>query len=218
LKRGSLNGALADITALAAADGGYVDNDSTAGGSASSAPQTGTIVIRVVDADLSDALTRLSDMGNVTAQSVKEQDVTGQVANTAAQIQALQAEVNLLQAKLNQATDIGSFLQIEAQLSPVAQQLQQLETQQAILQNFADLATVTVNLTAPGVVTAAPPVVHRPNALTRAWRFAGHNSLVVLDALAVAVGYALPALVLGGLVLLVRGLVLRRRRQLAAGT
>jgi hypothetical protein len=218
LKGQSLNQALASITALATTDGGYVDNDSTAGGSAQSAPQTGTIVIRVANADLSDALARLAGMGNIVSQAVKEQDVTGQVADAAAQIQALQAEVNLLQSKLNEAGDIGSFLQIEGQLSPVAQQLQQLETQQAILQNFVTLATVTVDLTAPGVVAAAPPVVHPPNALDRAWRFAGHNSLVVLDALAVSVGYALPALILGGLLLLVRALILRRRRQLPAGT
>ena len=71
-----------------------------------------------------------------------------------------------------------------------------------MLENSAALATITMNLTAPG----APVVVRLRSkrgprdAATTAWRYLRHNSLAVLDGLAVGGGWALPVLVLLGLV------------------
>jgi hypothetical protein len=123
--------------------------------------------------------------------------------------------VNLLQKKLAQATDINTFLQIEGQLFPVEQQLQGLQSSQAVLENSAAQATVTVHLTAPGALLVTRPTPKPAgDAATVAWHYLRHNTLAVLDGLAVALGWALPVLILLSLLGLVVLWVVRRRRHL----
>jgi hypothetical protein len=212
----ALSSALTNISGLAAADGGYVESSSMAGGTARSSPVSGSIVIHVLDADFSNAMTTLSGYGKVTNQQIQGKDVTDRVAANAATLQVLQSEVNLLQGKLTQATDINTFLQIQNQLFPAEQQLQQLQNQQAVLENSAALATITTDLSAPGApLVTAPPARPNANSATVAWRYLRHNSLAVLDGLAVGGGWALPVLALLALIWLggTRAMRLRRRRQ-----
>jgi hypothetical protein len=208
-----LSSALTEIATLASTDGGYVESSSMGGGTARTSPVSGTMVIHVLDSDFSDAMTALSGYGKVTNQQIQGKDVTNQVSSNAATIQILQDEVTLLQGKLAQATDINTFLEIQNQLFPVEQQLQQLQNQQTVLENSAALATITANLSAPGAPLVSTPAP-RPNAnsATTAWRYLRHNSLAVLDGLAVGGGWALPVLVLLGLVWLAGTRILRRRR------
>jgi len=211
--KNTLSSTLTNVAELATADGGYVESSSTGGGTAQSAPVSGSIVIHVLDSDFSQAMSTLSGYGKVTDQQFQGRDVTNQVSENAATIQVLQEEVNLLQGKLAQATDISTFLQIQNQLFPVEQQLQQLQNQQTVLENSAACATITANLSAPGVVVAPSP---RPrpnaNAATVAWRYLRHNSLAVLDGLVVGGSWALPVLALLALVWLAGTRVVRRRR------
>ncbi len=211
--KNTLSSALTNIATLAAADGGYVESSSMGGGTARTAPVTGSVVIHVLDSDFSQAMATLSRYGKVTNQSVQGKDVTNQVATNDASIAILQDEVNLLQGKLGQATDINTFLQIQNQLFPVEEQLQQLQNQQAVLENSAALATITTNLSAPGAPLVTPsPVRASTNTATVAWRYLRHNSLAVLDGLAVGTGWALPVLVLFALIWLAGSRIIRRRR------
>ncbi len=157
--KGKLNSALHTIAAVAGADGGYVDSSSLSGGTAQRSPTSGTIVFRVLDSDFADAIAGVSGLGTVDSQQIKGKDVTVDVAQNAASIAVLQDEVALLEKKLGQATDIGTFLQIQSQLFPVVQQLQSLQAAQAVLENSAALATVTVGLTAPGAPVAPAPAL-----------------------------------------------------------
>lgn len=211
--KNTLSSALTNIATLAAADGGYVESSSMGGGTARTAPVTGSVVIHVLDSDFSQAMATLSGYGKVTNQSVQGKDVTNQVSTNDATIAILQDEVNLLQGKLGQATDINTFLQIQNQLFPVEEQLQQLQNQQTVLENSAALATITTNLSAPGAPLVTPsPVRANANAATVAWRYLRHNSLAVLDGLAVGGGWALPVLVLFALIGLAGSRIIRRRR------
>jgi Domain of unknown function (DUF4349) len=214
LDKRTLSSSLTNIAALAAADGGYVDSSSMGGGTARTSPVSGSIVIRVLDTDFSAAMTALSGYGKVTNQQIQGKDVTNRVSTNAATIQILQDEVTLLQGKLAQATDINTFLQIQNQLFPVEEQLQQLENQQTVLENSAAFSTITANLSAPGApLVTTPP--SRPNADSAvvAWRYLRHNSLAVLDGLAVGGGWALPVVVLLALLWLAGSRRVRRRRQ-----
>jgi len=211
--RGTLDSVLSSIATLAGVDGGYVDSSSVSGGTSRRSPDAGTIVIRVLDSDFAGAIATVTDLGTVEDQQMKGDDVTVQEAQNTASISVLQDEVTLLENKLSQATDIGTFLQIQNQLFPVEQQLQKLQAAQAVLVNSAELATITVNLTAPGALVAPPPTPRAPaDAATVAWRYLRHNSLAVLDALAVAGGWALPVLVLLALLGAIAWRVVRRRR------
>jgi hypothetical protein len=211
--RGVIANRMSRIVGLVTTDGGYVDSSSMSGGTARSEPVVGQIVLRVPAAYFDGLLTDLATLGKVSSQQISGQDVTGQVAENAATITVLQEEVDLLQGKLSQATDIDTFLEIEEQLSPVQQQLQQLESQQAILQSSVALATVTVDLATPGAPAPVTPKQHpQTNAARTAWHYAGHNTLLVLDGLVVAGGWSLPLLALAGLGWLIVTRVLRRRR------
>ena len=209
---GGVGSTVAGIAALASADGGYVESSAMSGGTARTSPVTGSIVVHVLDDDFESAIAQISAHGKVTGQQIQGKDVTDEVAANAASLQVLQEQANLLQGKLAQATDINTFLQVQDQLFPVEQQLQQLQNQQAVLQSSAALATITVNMAAPGAPAASTPAP-RPDAATVAWRSLRHNSLAVLDGLAVGAGWALPvlALLLAAGVLVARILRWRRR-------
>lgn len=211
--KGVVPSTMTKIASVAAFDGGYVQSSSMSGGSTRSAPTTGQIVIEVQSAELTSALSELSLLGNVTNEQTSGQDVTGQVAENAATIAVLQQEVNLLENELSKATDVSDFVQIEGQLAPVAQQLQQLQSQQSVLESSAELAAVTVDLNAP-IVPIIPVSGPRPatNAAAASWHYLRHNTLVVLDGIAVAGGWALPLLVLAGAIWLVVSRIVRRRR------
>jgi hypothetical protein len=212
--KGKLNATLQAVARLAGTDGGYVDSSSLSGGTVQRSPIAGTIVIRVLDSDFADAITTVAGLGTVNDQRIKGKDVTVQIAQNGASIAVLGDEVALLEKKLAQATDINTFLQIQQQLFPVEAQLQKLQAAQAVLENSAALATVTVHLSAPGA-PVAPPHSAKPNAnaATMAWRYLRHNSLAVLDGLAVAGGWALPVVVLLALVGFAALRIARRRRQ-----
>jgi hypothetical protein len=211
--KGRLNPVLRSLAALAGTDGGYVGSSSMSGGTVRRSPVAGTVVFRVPDVDYDSAIAQVGDLGTVEDQSSRGRDVTVQSAQNAASIAVLQDEAALLGKKLAEATDTATFLQIESQFVPVEQQLQQLQSAQSVLQNSAALATITVNVTAPGAPVQAPPVPRATTAAaTVAWRYLRHNSLAVLDGLAVALGWALPVLVLLALLGSIALRVVRRRR------
>jgi len=197
----TLSSALTDIATMAGTEGGFVESSSMQGGTAHQAPLSGTIVFHVLNADFGQAMAALSGYGKVANQAIQGKDVTNQVSTNAASIQILQDQVNLLQGKLAQATDIDTFLQIQNQLFPVEERLQQLQNQQSVLTNSAALATITANLSTPdAALVSSPPARTGANAATVGWRYLRHNSLAVLDGLAVGGGWALPVVVLLALV------------------
>ena len=210
---GSVPGLMNKIANLAALYGGYVQSSSMSGGSARSVPSSGQVVIEVATNDLTSALGDLSFLGKVTSEQTTGQDVTGQVAENAATIDVLQQEVNLLESQLSKATALSDFLQIQGQLFPIAQQLQQLQSQQSVLESSAALAAVTIDLNGPTVVIApAPGTRAGTDAVTAAWHYLRHNTLAVLDGIAVAGGWALPLVLLGGVIWFVVSRIMRRRR------
>ncbi|HTZ09981.1 MAG TPA: DUF4349 domain-containing protein, partial [Acidimicrobiales bacterium] len=211
---GGIGSAVTRITGVATGLGGYVQSSSVSGGSARRAPVSGAVVVRVPDTQFASAVAALARLGRVTGEQVAGKDVTDEVAADAASVQVLQSEVALLQGKLDQATDISTFLQIENQLAPVQQQLQQVQNEQAVLESSAALATVTADLSAAAAAPASPRLVSHADAATAAWRALRHSTLAVVDDLALGLGGSLPALVVGG----VAGwgvLRLRRRRRAA---
>jgi Domain of unknown function (DUF4349) len=211
--KGNVPTTMSRIADLAATDGGYVQNSSMSVGSSQNAASSGAMVIEVDSGDLNSALADLSFLGKVTAEQTAGQDVTSQVAENAATLDVLQQEVNVLDAQLSKATNVSDILQIQGQLFPVAQQLQQLQSQQSALESSAELAAVTVNLNAPAVpITPSERTRPGTDAAVDAWHYLRHNTLAVLDGIAVAGGWVLPLGVLGGLVWFVVFRIVRRRR------
>jgi hypothetical protein len=211
--KGRLEPVLHALTSVAGVDGGYVAKSTVTGGTARRTPDAATLEMRVLDSEFAGAIAGVGSLGTVEDQTINGKDVTIEEARNSASIFVLQAEVNLLETKLSQATDITTFLQIENQLIPVENQLDQLQSAQAVLENSAALATIDVSLTAPGAPIASPPKPRQgADAVSRAWNYLRHNTLAVLDGLAVAAGWALPVLMLLGLMGGIGLRAYRRRR------
>jgi hypothetical protein len=208
----AIDGALAAGSDRIASLGGYVSGSERKGdGEQASASVTYRIPAGQWDAALS-ALRGLAD--KVLGEQTQSQDVTGDVADLGARIANLKATELALQAIMAKATKIDDVLAVEAQLSSVQGQIEQLTTQQQHLQGQAAFSTLTVTFSLkplPAVVTSQQQLdpgteVDRASA----------NLVSILQGLATAgiwfVIVWLPILILLALLLAIAAFVIRRLR------
>lgn len=167
---------------------------------------SGTLTLQVPSSSLDQAMAALGDLGTVTDQTSSSQDQSGQVANDAAQLTALQAEEAEYLQLLPGAKSTADILAIEQPLTSVEQQIQTLQASQAYLQKQVAMATINAALAEPG---SQPPVVKVQGRIGKAWHQARDGATTVFAGFIVALGYLLaPALLL-----LVAWAVVRRLRR-----
>lgn len=106
-----------------------------------------------------EALDALKGLNGLTSKVVAERtqavEVTGQVIDLQARIRNLQASETALQAIAARATKISDVLEVEARLSDVRGQIEQLTAQLKDLNDRAGYATLTVAFSVPVVAVAA---------------------------------------------------------------
>ncbi len=94
-----------------------------------------------------DALAALRGLNGLTTKVITEKtdavEVTGQIVDLAARIRNLRASESALQAIAASAIKISDVLEVQAQLTEVRGQIEQLTAQLADLGNRADFATLT---------------------------------------------------------------------------
>ncbi len=83
------------------------------------------------------------------SQTQQAQDVTGQVADVQARVEAQRASVRRIQALLARADTIGEVVTVEAQLAQRQSDLESLEAQQKALADQTTLATLQVSVVGP---------------------------------------------------------------------
>ncbi|QEV99803.1 DUF4349 domain-containing protein [Microbacterium caowuchunii] len=207
------------VTALAVAEGGYVESANLGRTGPLPADRSMPVVggeswitIRVPADRLTAVVDEVSGFGEVTATSIDRTDVTTQTVDLRARITAQEESVARLTELLGQAGSVADLIAAEsalaerqAQLDADRQQLQLLETQVAM-----SSLTVTLSRT-PETVTADPAGFG--DGLSAGW-----NGLVAtLNGTVVALGFLLPWLVLVGVIVLavwgIRTLVVRRRHR-----
>ncbi|HMK10908.1 MAG TPA: DUF4349 domain-containing protein [Acidimicrobiales bacterium] len=238
IAKGKFTGAFAAASRIATANGGFVVSSSTStdgfvpgpipldDASAQPGPQTqaqsdsraraGQLTIRVPADKFDSTRAALSGLGDVENETINGQDVTAQLVDMNARITSLKAEEAAFQTLLGKATAIGDVLQIQDQLFNVRTQIEELQAQQANLDDQATFSTITVSMYEPGVVFTPTPE-REPSILAKAWDDAAGGALNVLGGMVVVLGYAVP---LGALVLLGVGIwsitaPWRRRRRSA---
>lgn len=197
------------LTAMAAGLGGYVQSSSLQTGVSADAsgvgpqPAAASLVVAVPHPQYATFIKQAGDLGKVLTTSANGQDVTSQYVDLQGRITALKAERQSYLTLMGKATAIGDILQIQAALTGVQSQIEDLTGQLQVLGSLSAMATVAVSLTAPPVVVA-PPVPHRLSPLQRVTAaFAGSVQALAngATALALALAWLLPwaALVLVGL-------------------
>lgn len=137
--------------------GGYVGASST---SNYDDRPTAQITYRIPVDRWEEALDALRDLNGETRKVVTEQtqavEVTGQVIDLEARIRNLRASETALQGIAAKATKISDVLEVEARLTDVRSQIEQLTAQLEGLSDQAAYATLTVSFNSPVVaVTAA---------------------------------------------------------------
>jgi hypothetical protein len=117
---------------------------------------TATMTLRVPSARLDDLLTQIRGLGTVLEQTQQAEDVTGQVADIGARVEAQRASVRRIQALLARANTIGEVVTVEAQLAQRQADLESLEAQQKALSDQTTLATLQVSFVGPTAVVPVP--------------------------------------------------------------
>ena len=203
--KGGFGAAFDRVAAIATANGGFVSASSTA---TADHARSGDLTVRVPSDRFDAARQALAGLGTVQGESIRGEDVSGQLVDYGARLKSLQAQEDALRTILGQAKAVGDVLSVQSSLFTVRQQIEQLTAQQANLQQSTTLATIQVSLFEPGAATVVRPVDDR--SLAHSVRRAVDASVTVLGGMVVVVGWLVPVGVLG---LLVWGgtRVLRRR-------
>lgn len=166
-----------------------------------------TVVLRIPAPEYDATITRIRELGEVVAVDVTADDVTGQVTDLDARIEAQRASVARVQQLMKQANNLSEVVQIEQELSDRQADLESLLAQQNRLQDAVSLATVTVALVPTGLESAVIPDDPHwwdapKEAFTQSWQ-------VLLVTAAALSPLLIAAAVIGGLVV---WFVRRRRR------
>jgi hypothetical protein len=167
--KGTLQTVIGQLTALAAAEGGFVANTQAqlaSGGAGAS----GTIVLQVPQANFGTVVIQVQRIGHPTSVTTTSQDVTGQYVNLQARITALESSRQQYLTIMTRASSIGDILAVQSQLDTLQSEIDQLQGQVNVLVGETTYGTLTVSLTEPG--KSAPPAP-RPkpagSGLAKAW-------------------------------------------------
>ncbi len=209
--------ALDDIQAMARQLGGYVVSVEAY---QYQEGRQATVTFRVPAENLDTALDRLRALATtVRWESVSGQDVTEEYVDIQSRLRHLEAKEKQLLEFLERAEDTEAVLAVYEHLSQTQAEIEQVKGRMQYLENQAALATVTVSLTPDEM---AQPLDTGGWNLPATVRSAVEALLDVLEftvkALIYIVIVVLPALILaalplGGIFLLVRWLVRRRRQK-----
>jgi hypothetical protein len=165
----------------------------------------GEITIRVPSDRFLAVITDLETLGVVTSQRIAGEDVTEEYIDLQARLNNSEHQEQRLLEILELAETVEEILEVERELERVRGEIEQMTGRITYLENRIELATISVSL-------------YEPEPITQSWgirdalRAAFGGFVAVIRGLIIAVGYALPILILLGLGWLVRLSILRRRR------
>lgn len=203
--------AAAAVSELVDQSGGRVSSRNE---SAASTDEAGSgwaeLTVRVPADRLTETIGSLASIGSVEHTSITSTDVSGQVTDVAARIEALEVSATRLETLMAAATSTAELLEAEATLTQRQSDLESLQAQRDQLADQVSMSTLTLSLTTAPVVTS--PTLE-PSGFVGGLS-AGWDALTsTLNVIVVALGAALPWLVLAGAGYVVVRWVRRRVRR-----
>jgi hypothetical protein len=133
------------ITALAHANGGYLDSSNSQRGG--NGKLQGTVVVKVLPENLDAFLLKLRGLGETKNQSVSTQDVTKDYYDTQARLDnshRMEAQLQLLLQHSN--SKVSDLLQVERELGRVRGDIEQMQGQLKLYDFQVQYATVTISV------------------------------------------------------------------------
>ena len=154
--RGKLSRTVAQLSALAVSDGGFVANSQTQSG----ATPSGSVTLQVPVNSFAAVLARAQALGRTSDLTTKATDVTGQYVDLQSRITALQASRQQYLTILAKATTVGDVLAVQEQIDSIQSQIEQLQGQLQLLTSQTSYSTLTVTVSES---TPAPPPAPCPS-------------------------------------------------------
>lgn len=205
--------ARAELLSAAAAAGGYVESSSQYG-NAEDGNRWIDLTLRIPSRNYNSFLEAAENAASLLNKDESTQDITSQYVDVEARLSSLKNQEQRLQELAAQAESLEDLLAIEERLSDVQYMIESYTAQQRLYDNQVDYSTVTVELNEVRVYT---PVKRGfgsriVNAFQSSWRDFGEE----LQDFAVGFVYALPTLLVLGLLAAAVFVIVRRGAKKAA--
>ncbi len=196
--------ASAEVARVVEAAGGWVEARSERAGTEREEP-TASLTVRVPSAALSQSLTQIEALGEVTQFDQNSEDVTATVRDLDARIHAMEISVERLTAMLEQAATTQDVINAEQTLTDRQAQLESLQSQRAYLREQVAMSTLHVTLWTPADAPEVEPEGFW-GGLVKSWNAMVDSAAALVHVL----GILLPWAILGGLITAI--VVVWRRR------
>jgi len=139
-----LDAVLQQLDARIAELGGYIENSNVRNGSAYSGKRyrSADITVRIPAKDLDSFIDKVSGLSNIVSSRKTVEDVTLNYVATESRVKALQTEETRLLALLAKADSLDDLLTVEARLTEVRTELEEVTSALRVLENQVDYATL----------------------------------------------------------------------------
>ena len=193
--------------------GGVVASETTSvarrRGDAPAGTPTVRLALQVPTESFDDAVGALSDLGVERELSIRQEDVTAEVADVDSRVQSARTALDRVRTLLGRANKLGAVIQLEGVIADRQADLEALQARQRALADQTELATLRLELRQPATAGRQPVDDVRGFTAGIAAGWDGLRELVV--GTSTAVGVVLPFALVGAVVLL--PLMLWRRRR-----
>ncbi|SKB01980.1 protein of unknown function [Agreia bicolorata] len=204
--------ASASAVAVVEKHGGRIDNRSEQAGTDSQSASA-QLTIRVPEDEVTAALDELKKLGTVDSVSISSTDVTAQTTDLDARITAMQGSVDRLLDLMAAATDIDDLIALESAISTRQADLDSLKAQRDLLGDQVAYSTIDLQLYSAGSVPAGGPKDFW-GGLVVGW----HSLVAALNGSLVALGVALPWLLVLAVLAAVTIVIIRVASRHSAST
>ncbi|MBR4289613.1 MAG: DUF4349 domain-containing protein [Oscillospiraceae bacterium] len=146
---------LGNLTAQINTMEGYIESQELYNGSAYSSyrSRSANLTIRIPADKLDSFIGQIKDVSNVVSYNESQDDVTLTYVSTESRIKALETEQERLLELLSQAENMSDLLEIEARLTDVRYELENVTSQLLVLANKVDYATIYLYISQVKVYT-----------------------------------------------------------------
>ncbi len=195
---GDFRSALTAAVEVARRHGGFVLSTSVKDGNAKS----GRLVIRVPAESFERALTDIESLGDVNREVVSGEDVSQEFIDLQARLRNAEAQEKALLKLMRRAQTVQDTIDVQRELQTVQLLAEQLNGRLRYLEDQTSFSTITLELDEKGAPAAASKGV-----LEQAWENATKTFYMVVSAVILGAGFALPLVILLAIVLLIARLV-----------
>lgn len=210
-KRGRLNEGYAHVVAVTHGLGGYVVASSRSDAGGKLGARAATLTVRVPNERFDAAIERLSAGGKVAQLDVTSRDVTEEYVDSKSRLRHNQAVESRLLQLLGRAKSVSEALVIQDRLAAIQQEIEVEKGRINYLDKMTALATIELTLRERGAVAKPAADEGTDWGIGSALDDAAHRFVGNVNHAIVAVGGALPALLLLAAALVTGRAMLRRR-------